>query len=564
MLNFLPFNNSMKKFLSFLKKHPLCALMYLVSVALLFIDEECGMTMMATATAAPTLVNNATDSVPVVEHGTPQASPGIAGAATQLNGEATTVSNVSEAGGDLIQPEIDEQIVEIATDESVVDTIKRRIKRQVRVNSFEVDHYMIDEKRIRAFTSEEYTGKQATRAEFSFATVGDSKIFQEYYTAICKGVSGYDPTGQIELPGTDLMVFFVGRNASSEAPIAMAVNGPKVNSTDEYCVMPTIPVGTEVILLSSAAYETQKFIAPNTVVPVPERVYLQKQLCNSIVSDYFKAQKKRIKFGESQIAEALVRQFRLESARTAWVGQPGKFKVQAQDPSLGYQWDYFTKGLIWQFKRQYDLADKITLEDLLNLAMVKFTGYNCSKKAIWLLGRELMNDIQKIDVTLHKSLDMGQAKNETLGMDITRIHTVFGDIDLIHDPMLDSLGYTNSGALIDENGLVRYWMKDEDTKKENVEGEEAKREIMMTIDALCLKGYSHIWVNGGNAAANGLVAKISSSDSLPENPSINEVVILTADIEASAATNNVAYKAGNALQYNGLYWKVFDNSFVAE
>lgn len=94
----------------------------------------------------------------------------------------------------------------------------------------------------------------------------------------------------------------------------MAVNGPKVNATDDYCTVPTIPSGTEIILLSSAAYETQKFIAPSTIVPVPERMYLQKQLCNSIVSDYFAAQKKRIQFNKSQIAEAILRQFRLRAA----------------------------------------------------------------------------------------------------------------------------------------------------------------------------------------------------------------------------------------------------------
>ena len=31
---------------------------------------------------------------------------------------------------------------------------------------------------------------------------------------------------------------------------------------------------------------------------------------------------------------------------------------------------------------------------------------------------------------------------------------------------------------------------------EAVEGEEAKRQIVMSIDCLCLKGYSHLWVDG--------------------------------------------------------------------
>ena len=530
----------MKRICSFLRENPLFVFVMLLAAVLYFMADDVAGLMLATVNAVPA--------------GSPKPSNGIGGLATQGIGDATTVSNASELGSDLIDADVDDQITSIASDESIIDTIKRRIRRQVRVNSFEVDHYLIDDKRSKAYTNETYTGINATRAEIPFSTTGERKIFQEYYTAICKGVNGYDPTGQVELPGVDLMLFFVGKNSTTEAPIAMAVNGPKVNSSDDYCVVPTIPAGTEVILLSSAAYETQKFIAPSTIVPVPERMFLQKQLCNSIVSDYFAAQKKRILFSESQIAEAVLRQFRLESCRTAWVGQPGKFKVQAMDNAMGYQWDYFSKGIRWQFKRQYDLSSKITLADLINLSMVKFTGFNCTKKAIWLLGKQLLNDIQKIDLTLHKNISVSGDK--VFGIECTKIHTVFGDIDLIHDPTLDALGYAHCGGLIDENGLVRYYMKNEDAKTENVDGEEAKREVVMTIDCLCLKGYSHIWVNG-SATESDIpgASKVTSAAALPESPVLNDVVILTADVNHTVnGTPKLWFSAGTVVTFNGTTW----------
>lgn len=537
----------MKNVFMFIKKNPMFVLLSLVSLALLFFEEGSGSVIMAMAT--------------VVSPGM-SPSAGISGLRGHGPGEATTVSNASELGNGFIQPEIDSEIVKVASDESIIDTIKRKITRQVPVTSFEVDHYLIDEKRSKAYTSSEYKGINATRAEIPFATTGDRKIFQEYYTAICKGVNGFDTTGQNELPGVDLMLFFVGKNSTTEAPIAMAVNGPKVNSTDDYCVVPTIPAGTEIILLSSAAYETQKFIAPSTIVPVPERMYLQKQLCNSIVSDYFKAQKKRLPFSHNQIAEAVLRQFRLESCRTAWVGQPGKFKVQAMDAAMGYQWDYFSKGLRWQFKRQYDLSSTITFADLINLSMVKFTGYNCSKKAVWLLGKQLLNDIQKIDLTLHKNITMGGST--VFGIECSKIHTVFGDISLVHDPTLDALGYSHCGGLIDENGLVRYWMKNEDCKSENVEGEEAKREVVMTIDCLCLKGYSHIWVNGASAASRAIpgASHVISADKLPDAPAVNDVVILTADVY-KADGSTLWFTAGSVVTYTGSSWIEFTGEIMA-
>lgn len=539
----------MKRFISFLRENPLFVILSLVAIACYIFGDAVAGTILAT--------------VNVVPGGTPKPSNGIAGLPSQGNGEATTVANAGELGNGIIDVDSDAQIIGIASDESVIDTIKRKIRRQVRVHSFEVDHYLIDDKRSKAYTNETYTGIKATRAEIPFSTTGERKIFQEYYTAICKGVNGYDPTGQIELSGVDLMLFFVGKNSTTEAPIAMAVNGPKVNATDDYCVVPTIPAGTEIILLSSAAYETQKFIAPSTIVPVPERMYLQKQLCNSIVSDYFAAQKKRIQFSEAQIAEAVLRQFRLESCRTAWVGQPGKFKVQAMDNAMGYQWDYFSKGIRWQFKRQYDLSSKITFADLINLSMVKFTGFNCTKKAIWLLGKQLLNDIQKIDLTLHKNISV--TGDNVFGIECTKIHTVFGDIDLIHDPTLDALGYAHCGGLIDENGLVRYYMKNEDSKKENVDGEEAKREVVMTIDCLCLKGYSHIWVNG-SASESDIpgASRVTSAETLPDAPKINDVVILTADVNHNVnGVDKVWFAAGSVVTYNGTTWVEYTGEILA-
>lgn len=488
--------------------------------------------------------------VTVVDPGTPKANPGQTGAPTQVPGAATTVSNAREAGGELIQPEIDEDLVKIASDESVIDTIKRRCKRQVQVKSFVVDHYRIDEARNKCTTNEAYTKVPTTKQAELKVTAEDGAIFNEYHTILAKGVNGYSEDGMSETPGIDLMLYVVGKT-STGVPIVRAINGPKQAKTDLQTYIPDIPSGTTLILLSSAGYETQKFITPNTVIPVPEEMFLQKQLCNSIVSDYFEAQKKRIPFGQATIAEAIIRQFRLQSCRTAWVGQKGHIKVKAINPTLGDQDVYMSMGVRWQIKRSYELAGKITLNDLIDLSMVKFTGYDCSKTALWLVGKLLLADIQKIDLTLHKDISM--VDSEVFGIKCTKIKTVFGDINLVHDPTLDRLGYEKSGALLDEKDLVRYWMKNEEKNSEEVEGEEAKRDIVMTIDCLCLKGYSHIWVNG-ESVESGLTSKITKQATLPLNPSADTIVILTKDVEASAITGNETFKASDIVVFDGTKW----------
>lgn len=493
--------------------------------------------------------------VAIVASGSPSAEAGQAGLATQVTGEAATVSNVAEAGGDLIQPDIDPLITKIATDESVLDTIKRRVKRQVQVDSFEVDHYMIDEKRVSAKTTVAVAEAKSTQVFPITMSTADTKLFYDYSTAIVKGVTGYATDGKT-ITEAELMIYCVGKN-DSDMPKFIAINGPKSNVTDEACGTPAIPSGSEIILLGSAAYETQERIAPNVVLPVAERIFLQKQLCNSVVSDYFESQKKRIPFQKAQIAEAVIRQWRLENCRTAWVGIQGKFKVKAQDKTMGEQFVYTSKGVRWQIKRDYELqAGKITLNDLVYLSMFKFTGYNCSKKALWIMGKQLLANIQTIDLTLHKDISM--ADSEVFGIKCTKLKTVFGEIDLVHDPVLDRLGYSKCGALLDMEGLVRYWRKNETNKSEKVEGEEAKREIVMCIDALCLKGYSHIWVNGNSTTSGGTSTnvKVRALDKLPTDVKTNDVVILTA--------TDGSHTAGEILQYNGTVWEPYTGSIVGD
>lgn len=195
--------------------------------------------------------------------------------------------------------------------------------------------------------------------------------------------------------------------------------------------------------------------------------------------------------------------------------------------------------------------------------MVKFTGFNCTKKAIWLLGKQLLNDIQKIDLTLHKNINV--ANSTIFGIECTRIHTVFGDIDLIHDPTLDALGYSNCGGLIDANGLVRYYMKNEDSKTENVDGEEAQRQVVMTIDCLCLKGYSHIWVNG-SAAESDIpgTSHVISASTLPEAPNTNDVVVLTADVmHTVGGEEKLWFTSGSVVTYNGSTWVEYTGEIIA-
>lgn len=153
------------KVFSFLKREKWAVLSVLLTLLCVFVG---GGVLMADATV-------------ITPGSTP--SPGNAGEPTQLPGSPTTVSGVSDAtggvgGGNLIQPDIDDDIFLIGTDETVLDGIMRKAKKKVRVTGFEVDHFVIDEQKSSVFTTEDYTSAGDQQAPISVPS-DDRGLFQE-------------------------------------------------------------------------------------------------------------------------------------------------------------------------------------------------------------------------------------------------------------------------------------------------------------------------------------------------------------------------------------------------
>ena len=179
--------------------------------------------------------------------------------------------------------------------------------------------------------------------------------------------------------------------------------------------------------------------------------------------------------------------------RTLWAGRSGKFKVSVD--KMGLQNVYTTEGVRWQIKREMQAPVVWTVNQVIALAKMFFTGEDVPRSAILLAGKNLLEAIQHIDYSKHPEIQI-TTKVNSVGWTVTNFHTVFGDIEIKREPTLDSLGWSNSGALIGENRLVHYVYSSEHTFSDRVDGEEAMRTGVLIWDALALKGTCHIWIDG--------------------------------------------------------------------
>ncbi len=474
---------------------------------------------------------------------------------TSINpGQPATVSALANAtgginAGNFTEPDLDQQLFSFNSDDTPLMNLMLRSKR-VKVNSPEVDHFMIDEPKSTITTTAATTSGQ-TQVVLPVRP-GEENLPRQYTTLLAKGVDGYDQDGKSITPGKSLMLFVVGHDTATGCPIVRAVNGKKMSPEDELSMVPSIPKDTKLVLLANSLYETQKEVDPDLIVPQPTRVYLQKRGMNQVVSDYFESQRKRIPFAKAIVAEQAIANFKVRGNRTLWAGRAGKFQINV--PRLGMQTVYSTEGLRWQFKRELQHSGPWTIEKIIALAKMFFTGEDVPKTALLLAGKDLLEQIQCVDFSRHPEIHI-TTKVNSIGWTVTNFHTVFGDIEIKREPTLDRLGWSHSGALIGEDRLVHYVYSAEHSFQDRMEGHEATRSGILIWDALALKGSCHIWIDGeGESGAEGSQCLMMWDSEEAPDTIVGKIYYLVKDcpgISGSARSGSMWHYDGGWKEYTG-------------
>lgn len=502
----------------------------------------------------------AEETLNVATQEAPVATPGHSGMPTQMPGAPTTASGYDYAtrGQDiarLIESDVDREIFLIKQEDTPLYQMAL-ISKTVPVDSPEVEHYAIDEPRA-LLTTKAVTPGTSVTAVLQLED-RDKSIPREYTTLLVNGVDGYNEAGTEKTPGRNLMLIVTGRDASTDAPVVRAVNGPVDATNSNLRKMVEIPAGTKITVLANACYETQKEVDPDGMVPKGDIIYLQKSIMNQIISNYFESQKKHIPFQQSVIAEEMLAEFKRKLNRSLWVSRKSRIAVNV--PKLGTQYIYTTEGILGQFKKRYEHSGKWTYEEFIALMKMFFTGEDVPNSCTALCGKNFLENIQCIDFSKHPEVQFTQSFNK-LGWSVTRIHTVFGDVEFKREPTLDTLDFSNSCALLGEDRLVRYKRTNEHSFSDDIDGEEAKRNGTIVWEGVALKGSCHIFVDceGKEAASSGVTILPLNSATFPASPVEGAVYVLLVD-----NTDDTSAKAGEMWQYKDSKWVEYTGQVNAQ
>ena len=506
----------------------------------------------------------------------PTMGTGTAGLETHVGGAPTTVSGVQNASGgmgELVLPEVDQRIFMFERGNYALMELMLMAKR-VNVKSMEVKHYAIDQGTPIVTVAENVTGNTITLVN------ADKGKVRAYDTLMVKGVKGYEFKNGANVISRRPLQLFVKSVNSDDTITCIATNGVKQAATDQYGSIPTtsspaanntnvIVAGTKLVRMANAMYETQKWVDPNTIIPVPDDLYLQKRGMTSIVSKYLADQKMEIPYDEAVKAEAQLREFKAAGNRTLLISQQNKMLVRS---SMGDdQWDYTTNGVRWQVKREVKHKGPWTYEDAITLIKTYYNGADKPKSGIWLVGKNLAQSLQLIDWSNHPEVKMEPYTNETLGWKVTRLTCIFGDLQIKMEETLNDCGYENSGIIIGEDRLVHYVRRGESNYTEDVLGEEATRNGVLVSDALGLKGSCHIWVDGDDddddTAPGAEVFRLWTSTTAPSGTDLEDGVIyvFAYGLTLGSGSSAITVESGEAYKYttaNG--WTKFYGPISAE
>lgn len=577
----------MKKLVAFIKKHQLMlSLMFVVMAVLTGGAGVClaeGAAVGDPDPANPDPVNPETNNLKSPDgNGAGQSLPGTQASATQLR------------RAKLLEDQYDPDIVEFEADDYVLLNHAQTIamQRTVGGHDYEITDFRIGEEDLKLTVIDDIAaGEKIILTESNCS--GNLSLLGVSSTIVVKGVNGYENGSQSKKDGGPLVLFVVSND--EEKITCRPINGiTKVDTQkSEYLrdyTAPAIPAGTEMVITSVAASESQMIVQPDNSQPRPTTVYLQKMEFNILITDKEREVIKKTSWGLADIKAQALRNFKKKQEYSLWIMAQGKFIMRTKDGNEEYV--YTMNGALRQLTNTLGMDGKFKWEHISAIGKIMGTGLGKSKEAYVYCGMNKIAELENMPEILHHTVEYKHHKTD-YGIVVRDLVSNFGTWHIVHAPALDDLGYKNFMVVIPIQ-KAKYYHNisgnskeyEIDLKKAGNEAREASRYIYIEAGALKLGGHTSLLVGpsdeivdknmsdssnpvtlvsalpanptdgmlisfDGLLSEDGPVEKVST---LPADPTEDMIIAPTVDITVGTAPDTVTYENGKYYIYTDNAW----------
>ena len=534
--------------------------MGLVSLALVALATALGAdSSFAMAEVTPTGTAPTADTAGGVNTNPVGGTADTKGLETQYQGQGATAGEARQQG--LEVDEIDEIVAKFRPFKFPLEWFITNRMQQQTVKSYKQTHYRSGATPLEATTQAEVVSK-GTFANKNVTLTFDYDAFEkgieyihEYDVLYVSSVAGYNEDGTTEEGGLRLYV----TKADEQGVRCLVMNPPATGNV-------TIPEDTKLIVIGNACSESQMIVDPETYLPVPFELYLQKKISNVVLTKEWIEQARKVKFITADVVDNALYNHKRKCARAHWLG--GKFmtNIKVTDAKIGQEAVYFEKGILPQVNMSYaHSGDEYQYEDFIALSQMMHTDNAANTNTVGLCGK---NAVRRLQMFFLKNVEFQKAVTfehiDEIGVDLYKWHDAFGTIEFIHDPTLNDIEMEDFIVVLDMENAVHYVKKMEQEKKQdletNGENREAERRIITTIDCVGLKGYNSVIFGPANLAGRmrglgGVSVFAEKADALPASPAKGTVIYLS-----KAASG---FEAGTLVKWDGAAWVEYEGVIEA-
>ena len=398
-----------------------------------------------------------------------------------VTGEAITGDVLTQKNSELNLDYISQKVVEMKPAATPLDTIMRQVK-SVPIKSWKTEYYAVDTRPMTDKLDAAYSRVDSTNYDHTAElTVEDVQMWAIDDTVLFPTVSVTSVDGKIG----PLMGVVVGKTVASNKIGVQVVNGitGAGNNANRAtgCYPASIADETLIVRMGTAKGEKDAQTSPFGMIPDKAYNYCQIFMAQCEESLYQRIHEKEVDWSFSDYEAQNIYDMRASMEASFILGARGYFA----DATLG-KYRHFTGGVARYITKDLTYTSG-SIDDATFVTWSKsiFTGNSGSETRILFAGDDLLKDLSLVS-TVQKQID---AKSTFVkwGLTFKEIETNFGSLLIFHHKLLNQMGWSKRGIVLDINNVEKHVFKPMQANKLDLKGSgQSNVNATMIDEASCL------------------------------------------------------------------------------
>ena len=382
-----------------------------------------------------------------------------------------SVAAADQYAPELVKEDISKSVVEMMPSRTPLDTIMRHIKHHVKAQSQKIGYYQASYKPVtdKIDSTADGTGaSQATPASsFTYKDTEMTRIFLQVENPDIWRVHDTLLMRDLTLPGTlhhatigaagthrdDVMFYVLSKSGSViEIVPVNGVRGSAAGDNGDKFVVPDFTSGCELIRMGQAKSELAISTEPFSVYPSLSWQYCQNFMAQIEESTFERLTRKEANWGFSNLEAVNVLSMKMEMELSMLFGQGGEY-TQGNDRT------YFTRGITRDIETVLTYGSgsgdrTVTKEQYNGWLKEVFDGNNGSTNRLLLAVSGLIKSLSCVDEFQKNIAPL--AKDNALGVDVRKVQSYFGSLDIVLAPLFLEAGWEDCGLILDLEHITKH------------------------------------------------------------------------------------------------------------